>query len=179
MKSIFNKNFKTIFIILIIDIIIIGSWILYIRPESSGSLVLIYAIPFLFLVNLVIAVIIFFIKKYYTPFFILNAFLSSIMLFCFFVLYTKIDIKKDYTSWNFRIDNINYEISYSSFHDANNYWAGIVHGDGFYQGYDMGKVKKQNDTIYFFSKDSSERYYIYKDYLYNFKGIDKIRIQRK
>ena len=151
------------------------SWVEYVKPDVSVTIYLIYMIPLIFLANLIIASIVYFIKKYYVPFFMLNAFLSSILLYFFFVLYSEIEFRKNNNCWNFNIDDTNYEISYGSLY--NKYWAGIILGEGSYQGCDIGTVKEKNDTIYFLSNDSTQ-YYIYKDYLYNFKGIDKIRVKK-
>ena len=120
----------------------------------------------------------YFVKKYYTKFFIFNAFLSSIILYVFFTVYTKINIRKDNKWWKFEINNIDYQIHYMPFFELdNNYSVSIVLGKGFFQGCDRGTVKEKNDTLYFFSVDSTQ-YYIYKDYLYNYKGNDKIRVKR-
>ena len=163
--------------IIICDIITAVSWVWHYKPsEASQTMYLIlFMIPIIFSANLIIAGIVYFIKKYYTPFFIFNSFLSSIILYLFFTLYTEIEIRKEYEEWGFKIDKVYYYISHTL--EDNNYRTLVSCGKGCFYGYDRGTVKKQNDTIYFFSVDSAQ-YYIYKNYLYNFKNIEKIKVKR-
>lgn len=63
MKPIFrNKPIKILLIMLLIDIVLMGGWVLAIKPSSSLSIVLIFAIPFVFIVNLLIAGVFFLLK---------------------------------------------------------------------------------------------------------------------
>ena len=88
MKTILNKkHIVTLSILLIVDIIIISSAILYYQPDNSISIALLFIIPKIFLANLIIAGILYFIKKYYAIFFIINAFLSPCLLYFLFVQY--------------------------------------------------------------------------------------------
>ena len=175
MKETFNKkNILTMTPIIIVDILILGGWILYLKPSQDMAIILIYVFPILFVVNFIIAGIVYFIKKRYTPFFMLNAAVSVIMIWVFFALYTEIESRKYNKEWKFSVDSINYRIEYSPFSErSDNYWV----GDGVYFGRERGTAKTQNDTIYFSSIDSTE-YYIYKGYLYNFKNIEKIKVKK-
>jgi len=179
MKETFNKkNILTMTPIVIVDILILGGWILYLKPSQDMAIILIYVFPILFVANFIIAGIVYFIKKRYTPFFMLNAAVSVIMIWFFFALYTEIESRKYNKEWKFSVDSINYRIEYSPFSErSDNYWVNINLGDGFFQGCDRGMAKIQNDTICFSSIDSTE-YYIYKGYLYNFKNIEKIKIKK-
>jgi len=142
METIFNKkNFKTIFIIIVIDIVIIGGWTWYIKPEDSISIILAFVIPLIFLANLVIGSITYFIKKYYTPFFMINAFVSSFMLYYFFVWYIEMEAKKFYNEWEFVINNEKYDISYITKDTV--YFVYINCGKGCSNGYDRGIVKEK------------------------------------
>jgi hypothetical protein len=180
MSIILNKrNFKTISIIIIIDILTTGGWALYFKPSSDMTIALLFFIPAIFLINLVIASILYFIKRYYTPFFMINAFISAFMMYFFFGWYIDIDRKIHYESWDFSIDNVNYYISYPQNCDTA-YWItystepGWSHGGKNYRG----NVCVRNDTVYFTSIDSC-RYYIYRDTLYNFENIEKVKVRKK
>jgi len=179
MKETFNKkNILTMTPIVIVDILILGGWILYLKPSQDMAIILIYVFPILFVANFFIAGIVYFIKKRYTPFFMLNAAVSVIMIWFFFALYTEIESRKYNKYWKFRIENTNYLINYSPFYDiGDNYRISINLENGFFERSDRGNAKTQNDTIYFSSIDSTE-YYIYKGYLYNFKNIEKIKVKK-
>jgi hypothetical protein len=180
MKNVLNKKLVlTISLILIVDILCVGCWTLYIKPESSESIALIFLIPIVFMANFIIAAVIYFIKKYYTPFFIINAFISSVMMFLFFGWYIEIDKKINTESWEFFIDNTKYDISYwsqnrdSTYRITYSYEPGMSFGDS--NGRGIVHIKK--DTIYFYAVDSTQ-YYIYNNYLYNFKNTDKVKIKK-
>ena len=84
MKALFSKkSIITLSILLVIDIIMIGCWTLYSQPDESMTIILLFIIPMVFLANLMIAGIFYFIKIYYTPFFVINAFLSSFLVYLF------------------------------------------------------------------------------------------------
>lgn len=84
MKALFSKkSIITLSILLAIDIIMIGCWTLYSQPDESMTIILLFIIPMVFLANLMIAGIFYFIKIYYTPFFVINAFLSSFLVYLF------------------------------------------------------------------------------------------------
>ena len=181
MKETFNKkNILTMTLIVIVDIIVLGALtLLYFDPTPSMAIAYIPVLPILFVANFIIAGIVYFIKKRYTPFFMLNAAISVIMIWGFFVLYTEIDTQKYNKEWKFRVDSINYRIEYSPFSELdNNYWVNINLGNGFFEGCDRGTAMVQNDTLYFFSVDSTTQYYMYKNYLYNFKDIEKIKVKK-
>ena len=85
MKALFSKkSIITLSILLVIDIIMIGCWTLYSQPDESMTIILLFIIPMVFLANLMIAGIFYFIKIYYTPFFVINAFIFffSVPFFC-------------------------------------------------------------------------------------------------
>jgi hypothetical protein len=103
------------------------------------------------------------------------------MLFFFFDWYIEIERKINCEEWAFVIDNKNYDISYCSNNTICNdtiVYDVYVRVKGGSNGYDRGTVKEKNDTVYFLSIDSTQ-YYIYKDYLYNFKNIEKIKVKKK
>jgi hypothetical protein len=173
-----KKSIIIIITLIIIDILAIGGWTLYFKPSHDMAIVLIYMIPLVILINIIIASIMFFIKKYYTPFFILNIFISVVMLIFFFDWYSYTPTSKEYQYLEFKIDNIDYRIYCAPFRKLGNKYSITVDlGGGLFRRYDDGIINKQNDTIYFFSVDNTQ-YYIYKEYLYNFKGIDKIKVNR-
>jgi hypothetical protein len=177
MKTKFNKKHFITFLAIIIDILVIAAWVLYFKPSDDKTIVLVFIIPFVFLVNLVIGCIVYFIKKYYTPFFLINAFISSIMIFLFFTWYIKIDNIKNYESWEFLINNTNYEISFYIPTEDNSYSL-VILCNGWSRAYDRGIYHVKNDTVFFLSTDSC-KYYIYGDTLYDFENIKKITVKKK
>jgi hypothetical protein len=97
------KTFYKILGLLIIDFTLIWFWIYKMDPDPSSSIVIFVFIPFLFVLNLIIGGIFFFMKKKeYFKLFLLNGILSS---FIFFYLFGKgIDRHQNnrLESWNFK-----------------------------------------------------------------------------
>ncbi|MDR2841076.1 MAG: hypothetical protein LBV75_07430 [Paludibacter sp.] len=176
----YKKNLITILIIILIDIVIIGCWTCYIKPSEDMAIVLIFYIPIIFVINIIIAVVIYFIKKYYTAFFILNAVISSVMMFWFFGWYITIDRKIHRESWEFFIDNAKYYIDYGAKDIDSTYSITYSYEVGTSQSCPNGRgiVCVNKDTVYFYAVDSAQ-YYIYDNYLYNFKNIDKIKVKKR
>lgn len=182
MKTAFlRKSIKTLSILLIIDIIVIGLYTLYLQPDNSISIFLLYIIPIVFLINLIISGISYFIKMYYMPFFVINAFLSSFLVYLFFVLYIDIDNRIHTDKWEFFIDGIEYTLSCGKINRDGSYYsiqyspeAGLSIGEE----NERGIAFVQNDTIYFTAVDSTT-YFIYKNYLYGYKNIEKIKVKKK
>ncbi len=180
MKTILlKKHITTLSILLIIDIIIISSAILYYQPDNSISITLLFIIPKIFLANLIIASILYFTKKCYTIFFIINAFLSPCLLYFLFVQYIEISYRNNIDSWEFFIDNTKYTISYPCINKEGNYYTIEYNPEPSISiGERKGIAIIRNDTIFFTETDST-MYFIYNSYLYKYKEIDKIKVRKK
>ena len=181
MKPIVRNRIITLLTILLIDIVAFGCWSLYSEPSSDMAITLIFITPFLFVANLVIGCVMFFIKRYFTLFFVINAFLSPLLFFLFFGLYIRIHSIIYWEHWEFFIGQNKYDISYSPSINKNQFsityssepdssWAGVENG--------IGTVIERNDTVYFQAVDSST-YFIHKGYLYNFKNHPKLKVKKK
>ena len=182
MKALFSKkSIITLSILLVIDIIMIGCWTLYSQPDESMTIILLFIIPMVFLANLMIAGIFYFIKIYYTPFFVINAFLSSFLVYLFFVQYIEIDKRIRMDSWKFFIGGVEYTISCDDINKDGSYYS-IQHSPepGLSIGgeNERGIVFTRNDTVYFTAIDSTT-YFICNNYLYGYKNIDKVKVRKK
>ena len=179
MNKIFNKKNSIILLtFIIIDIIAIGGWILYFEPSDDMTIALIFIIPALFLANLVLAGIIYFVKKYYTPFFVLNAFISSVLIFYFWGWYIKVETIRNWEEWDFHIGDMQYYILFAKNYEEHLYGVYYRPDSHSSWGDDRGTFEIKNDTVFFNSVDSAS-YYIYRDTLYNFKEIEKIKVKKK
>lgn len=175
-KILSKKSLLILSIFVLVDIIVIFFGLLYIKPDDSVSLgFVLILIPGIFLTNLILGIIIFFLKRYLAIYFVLNAFVSSVILFIFWWLYIRIDHITHTESWNFWLENYSYNIFYTN--SENDYDVEIKRNESSSYRIDCGIYKECNDTIYFYSNAGST-YYIYKDYLYNFNGIDKLKLKK-
>ena len=70
------KLFIKLFLLTIIDFIIIWFWVKEIDPEPSISIAIVIVVPTVILINLTIALILYFTKKEYSKVFVINSFKS-------------------------------------------------------------------------------------------------------
>ena len=175
-----RKNIITLSTLLIVDIVVIGSWTLYYQPDGSSAIVYLFVIFKVFWGNLLVAGILYFIKRYYTLFFVFNAFLSSFLLYLFFVQYIEISERIGMERWEFFIDGVEYTISCPTINKEGSRYSieyspepGLSIGDS----NDKGIAIIRNDTVYFTAPDSTV-YFIYKNYLYNYKKTGKVKVRK-
>ncbi|NDV58062.1 hypothetical protein D0T85_08100 [Bacteroides sp. 519] len=155
-----------------IDLVLIGAWTLYFEPTSDMTIILIYAIPIVFVINLFLSIVFLFIKKYYVIFLLVNSFIAPAILYFLFGFYIYISSVRDYDSWEFSIDNVVYTI-YTTPHSNNDYSLMISPEPDLSIGGDRGTT-----TIYFTPINGSG-YFIFKKYLYGYKDMDKIKLKKK
>jgi hypothetical protein len=79
------KNLYKILLLIIIDFGLIWFWVYQMDPDPSVSIGIFFLIPFIFVINLIIGGIMFFIKrKEYSKLFFINSVLSSVIMFYLF-----------------------------------------------------------------------------------------------
>ena len=180
-----KKNIILIIPLVIVDILII-KYLIYghypLTPSHAMYVILWWF--YSFIINLIIACIVYFIKKYYTRFFVFNIFIFAVIAVLMFNIEVNKYMKERLDTWEFNVDGIRYDIGYSS-NNADStfdsiYRIHIKERDVEYsykKGMGRGVVHLKNDTVYFLSIDSCQ-YYIYGDTLYNFEGIDRIKVKK-
>jgi uncharacterized membrane-anchored protein YitT (DUF2179 family) len=172
MKPIVKRNLKRWGMLLIIDILLIGSWIVHKGSGESDILMIPFYLGTAFFINIVATVAFYFIKKEYMYLLFINAFISPIFLLFFWHWNIEIQRYIFTESWTFKVDNMPYEITYHDFgsNESSTYQVFFHLNKYSSNGDDRGTVFRSNDTIFFHSeRDSTMVYYIYKNELYNFK----------
>ncbi len=174
-----NLIIATVF--LLIDIAAIVSWVFYVDPDSSVTIYLIAAVPVVVFLNLAIGGIAYLFRKNFLKYFVINAAASSLILVIAFIAYIGKDQSRYYECWEFKLDGQKYSVSYEPTSKLGGYSVLKHHyNSSGGQWYRDGEVRVQNDTISFDSRDSTDeqRFFIHKDYLYNFRGVEKIRVKK-
>jgi hypothetical protein len=172
MRASTKREMKRWSALLIIDILLIGGWIVYNGADPSGAIIVPFYLLPTFMINIIATVIMYFIKKKYMYLFFINAFVSPILLLCFWMWNIQIQRHIFMESWTFEIDKMPYDITYHDFgNNESSTYDVAFHRDKYSSiGEDWGTVFRRNDTIFFHSKrDSTMVYYLYKKGLYNFR----------
>ena len=104
------KFLTKILLLVIIDFCIIWFWVRTMNPDPSVSIGIILLIPFVIVINLIIAGILFFFKKQYSKFFLINAVISAFIINFIFSAEISRHQRNRLESWEFKYNNRIYKI---------------------------------------------------------------------
>lgn len=167
--------FKLLFLV-IIDFIIIWLWVAYLNPDPSGSIYLLFLVPFVFIVNLLIAGICYlFKKKNYGKLFLINSLLSSIILPFLFQRAINRDLDNAMEEWKFNKSDTTFSIVRQK--ETNEFDMYFSTSPGSSWGFLTGKYFKDKG-VYTLTTDST-KFYIKDSYLIGFRNInDTIKLNK-
>jgi hypothetical protein len=158
--------------ILILEIILLGLWIYTMKPDPSISIGIILIVPILFGINLIIGLILYFLKKPLSKIFLINTIICPLIFYALWSLWFMDYHKRNNTEFKFSLNEIVYELNigknneYFYLCDENN--KGRVY---------VGKYEKKGDSLIL--KDTKARMYIIDNKLFEFPekrtGIELIK----
>jgi membrane protein YdbS with pleckstrin-like domain len=172
------KLFIKLFLLTIIDYIIIWFWVKENDPDPSVSIALIIVIPATILINLGIALVLYFIKKEYSKVFVINSFISAIIMCFLFINGIERHQNLRYESWNFKIQDTVFIITHFKLENTFNISESTNPGSS--TSFIEGKFSRKENEIYLTT--DSTKYRIRNEYLYGFRNstdsIKLIKIER-
>lgn len=169
------KFWIRIILLTIIDFVIIWLWVKQMNPDPSISIGTVILVPFVVILNLIIALILYFMKREFVSLFLVNSIIAGILMFYLFG--KGIDKYQDerLESWNFKLQNTTYDITHwklentFSMSESNNPGSSTVFLCGKF-------IKKGNE--YYLTTDTTE-FIIKKGYLYKFRNeSDSIKLNK-
>lgn len=172
------KMLIRIILLSLFDFAIIWLWVKNINPDPSFSIGMLLFVPFVVVVNLIIAAILFFKKRELAPLFAINSIISGILMF--YLLGKGIDRYQNerYESWKFKIQDKTYTITH--WKPESTFSIGVSTNPGSSTGFLDGKLTKRGNK-YYLTTDTTE-YIIKNHYLYQFRSptdsIPLIKIER-
>lgn len=163
--SIFSsKVFKGSLILALIDILVIWCWAIN-SDLGPGSVMVIYiVVPVAFIVNMIIGVILFFIKKYSMIFFI-NCLIAPVIAYWLFTAEMHKQYKGHFDHWEFNLQDTTFRIT--KWNKYNEFALSYSESPGFSTGFLDGKCEQKKDTLLLIADSISM--YIHNDKLYNFR----------
>ena len=163
--------------ILILEIILLGLWIYVLKPDPSISIGIVLILPIIFGINLIIAIILYFLKKPISKLFFANSIICPIIFYAFWNLWFMNWAERNYVEYSFRVDNRKLEVSlsktseYFSISDKSNQKNGSTTGLYF------GKYEKIGDSIKL--TDGEKKMYIFENKLIGFaKNVKEIKLKK-
>ena len=131
----------------ILEVILLGFWTYQMEPDPSVSLGIIIIVPFLFVLNLIIGILLTLFKSKWSTIFFINSIVCPLMFLGIWNLWFMNWSERNYEEYSFGIDNRKFEVSlsktsnYFSISDLTNKPNGSTTGLYF------GKYERKGDSI--------------------------------
>ena len=169
------KLWTKVIILTIIDFIIIWLWVKQIDPDPSVSIGILLLIPFVVVLNLVVALILYLTKRHLALLFVINSIVSAIIIY---YLYGKgIDRHQNnrLESWEFKLQDTTFQITHWKIDSTFSLSKSTNPGSS--TSFLNGNFIKKG-RVYYLTTDTTE--YIIKDeYLYKFRNPpDSIKLTK-
>jgi len=164
-----------IFLLTVVDGSIFWFWVKTMDPDPSVSIGVFLLIPFVIVINLLIAGIFYFVKKQYAKFFVINAVISAISINFLFNEGISRHQRNRLESWEFRYNHTSYEITHWKLEGTFSMSERFDSGSS--SEFLSGKFVKLNNE-YYLSTDST-KYIIRKGVLYGFRDENKGIVLKK
>lgn len=166
------KLWKQLLILAILDLIIIGAFVIYGDPDPSASIGIIILVPIAAIINLIFAWLAYNTKRNYTNAFLLNTIISSILMYYLFTWGITRHQKKRYEGWNFNISDTVFRITHSKMDNTFSITYSTDPGSSW--SLIDGRFIKRQDS-YVLATDSTQ-YIIRNNYLFGFRDRDSLKL---
>ena len=169
------KIWIRIILLTIIDFAIIWLWVKQMNPDPSVSIGILILVPFVVILNLIIALILYFMKREFVALFIVNSIISGIIMFYLFDKGIDRYQNNRLESWNFKLKDETYTITHWKLENTFSMSESNSPGSSAY--FLEGKFIRKGDE-YYLTTDSTE-FIIKKGYLYKFRNkSDSIKLTK-
>ncbi|MCD1118458.1 hypothetical protein [Chryseobacterium turcicum] len=159
------KFWIRIILLTIFDFAIIWLWIKQMNPDPSISIGILILVPFVVILNLIIALILYFTKREFVSLFVVNSIIAGILMFYLFGKGIDRYQNERLEIWSFKLQNTTYVITHwklentFSMSETNNPGSSTVFLNGKF-------IKKGNE--YYLTTDTTE-FIIKNEYFYKFR----------
>ena len=153
--------------LILIDFTVISIWVANEELPPDSAMGIYIVVPFVFLINLIVAGILYLFKKRYSYIFLINAILSSIIMYNLFVYGMQRTMDSMYDSWEFSKNDTLFLIDKAN--KFNEFSMSYMTEPGSSTQYISGSTKSKGDTLLLLT--GSTRMYIVNGMLYNLRGI--------
>ncbi|WP_316812935.1 hypothetical protein [Pedobacter heparinus] len=159
-----SVTLKGTIILALLDLAIIWFWVK--NEDLDGAAMYIYiVVPFVFMINLIIGGVLFFLKRPYSVMFFINCISSSLIAFWLFTSEMTLQAKAAYDIWIFDLQDTTYRISKSNKYNEFNMSYSLHPGSSW--SFINGTYKQHKDTLLL--NADSIRMFIHSGKLYNFR----------
>lgn len=169
------KFWTRISILTIIDFAVIWFWVKQMNPDPSISIGILLLVPFVVILNLVIALILYFTKREFSSLFLINSMIAGILMFYLFGKGIDRYQNERLESWKFEIQDTTFVITHWKL--ENSFSISESTNLGSSTSFLDGKFRNIGNE-YYLTTDST-KYKIKNEYLYGFRNsLDSIKLTR-
>lgn len=164
-----RKIIKAASALLVADILIIWLWAVNSDLPPGSAMAIYIVVPFAFLINMIIGILLFFIKRIYSPVFFINCIVASVITYWFFTLEMRRQYKRHFDIWSFNLKDTTFSIT--KWNKQNEFDISYSESPGFSTSFLEGKCEQKKDTL-LLTTDSTKMY-ILDHKLHNFRTSEK------
>ena len=169
------KLFIKILLLTIFDFIVIWFWVEENNPDPSVTIGLYLIVPAVFLINLTIALVLYFFKREYAKVFVINSFISAVLMYFLFLNGIDRHQRKRLESWRFDIKDTAFVITHWKL--ENTFSISESTNPGSSTSFLDGKFSAKGN-VYYLTTDST-KYHIKNEYFYGYRNAtDSIKLTK-
>ncbi|RNL51329.1 hypothetical protein [Pedobacter jejuensis] len=157
----------------IIDFAVIWLWVRQMDPDPSVSIGILLLVPFVVVLNLIIALILYFAKRELSILFVINSVIAGVLMYYLFGKGIDNHQTKRLESWKFKLQDTTYVITHWKLENTFSLSQSTSQGSSI--EFLEGKFTKKGNE-YYLTTDTTE-YLIKNEYFYKFRNSsDSIRL---
>ncbi|MBO6586155.1 MAG: hypothetical protein JJ953_08640 [Gracilimonas sp.] len=168
-----KKLIPQLLVLTTLDFILIWLWVEEIDPDPSVTIYIFFAVPFVFFLNVIIAGILYFVRKEYVIAFLINSIISSVVISFLFLQGIDTRDERSLNEWTFQRSDTLYSVIHYDKTDTFSFSYSTK--PGFSTLFLTGKFEDKNGQIVLLT-DSTE-YIIDNNYLIGFRE-DSIKVTK-
>ena len=172
------KLWTKITLLTLIDFAVIWLWVRQMDPDPSVSIGILLLVPFVVVLNLIIALILYFTKRKLSILFVINSVIAGVLMYYLFGKGIDNHQNERLESWKFKLQDTNYVVTHWKLESTFSISQSTRQGSS--TEFLEGKFTKKGNE-YYLTTDSIE-YLIKDEYFYKFRNssdsIQLVKIER-
>src|SRR5579875_2948152 len=105
------KLWTQLLLLTVLDFVIIWFWVREQDPDPSVSIGIFLVVPLAIIVNLILAAILYFVKRKYTNVFLINSVIAAVIMYYLFIAGIDRHQRQRYESWQFNLNDTTFRIT--------------------------------------------------------------------
>ncbi|MEX8548934.1 MAG: hypothetical protein V5804_15155 [Mucilaginibacter sp.] len=168
------KLWTQLLLLTVLDFVIVWFWVREQDPDPSVSIGIFLVVPLAIIVNLILAAILYFVKRKYTNVFLINSLIAAVIMYNLFIAGIDRHQRQRYESWQFNLNDTTFRITNNKLNKT--FDISYSTNSGSSTTFIYGKVASKN-SIYTLTKDSL-RLLIKNNSLFGFRNLDSIKMKQ-